>query len=92
MLTSFHPLMAGPEPAIQRISQKKAGWRRQAPHEGKEIVLCSYRSPEPIACRYLKSTTVPLLTIFASARASQLVRRTQPCEEVLPMAAGSGVP
>jgi len=39
-----------------------------------------------------KSTSIPLLTIFASASASQLVRRMQPCDTVLPTFRGSGVP
>jgi hypothetical protein len=38
------------------------------------------------------STGVPLLTIRASARASQLVSRTQPFDAVLLTVAGSGVP
>ena len=38
------------------------------------------------------STTTPCFTIFASYCASQLVRRTQPFDSVLPIFDGSGVP
>ena len=38
------------------------------------------------------STGVPASTASTSARTSQLVRRTQPLEAVLPTRAGSGVP
>lgn len=37
-------------------------------------------------------TVTPGLTLSASIQASQLVRRTQPCEAVLPTRCGSGVP
>ena len=37
-------------------------------------------------------TTVPLWTIPARSSASQLVRRMQPCDSVLPILSGSGVP
>ena len=39
-----------------------------------------------------KTTLVPGRTSAASFCASQFVRRTQPCEAVLPTDAGSGVP
>jgi len=38
------------------------------------------------------STAVPFFTMAASARASQLVRRTQPWECTLPTLCGSAVP
>jgi hypothetical protein len=41
---------------------------------------------------FMKSTGVPLRTSCASAIASQLVRRMQPCEAVLLILSGSGVP
>ena len=37
-------------------------------------------------------TTVPLCTMPARSSASQLVRRMQPCDWVLPILSGSGVP
>src|SRR5207248_8329312 len=40
----------------------------------------------------IKSTGVPFLTRRASVSASQLVSRMQPCDCVLPIASGSGVP
>ena len=43
-------------------------------------------------CSPTKSTGVPLETAPASCKASQFVRRTQPCDCVLPTFAGSGVP
>ena len=45
-----------------------------------------------VGAQLMNSTLVPLWTIFASACASQLVRWTQPCDWVLPMLCGSGVP
>ena len=39
-----------------------------------------------------KRTGVPGFTRLATVIASQLVRRTQPCEAVLPIFSGSGVP
>ena len=39
-----------------------------------------------------KLTFTPAFTPLASSSASQLVRRTQPCEETLPTSRGSGVP
>src|ERR1700730_1555410 len=42
---------------------------------------------------YSRNTTaVALLTICASSVASQLVRRTQPCDSVLPIVSGCAVP
>jgi len=40
----------------------------------------------------INTTTVPFRTIFASASASQLVMRTQPCESTLPTLDGSDEP
>ena len=40
----------------------------------------------------INSTFVPLWTILPSACASQLVRRTQPCDSLLLMRSGAGVP
>jgi len=37
-------------------------------------------------------TAVPLCTIPASSSASQFVKRMQPCDSVLPILSGSGVP
>ena len=42
--------------------------------------------------RQVNSTRTPGSTAPASSSTSQLVRRTQPCEAVLPTSAGSGVP
>ena len=49
-------------------------------------------SDRSVGAQLMNSTLVPLWTIFASACASQLVRWTQPCDWVLPMLCGSGVP
>ena len=40
----------------------------------------------------LNTTCAPRLTRLARSRASQLVRRMQPCDSVLPTFSGSGVP
>lgn len=49
-------------------------------------------SDRSVGAQLMNSTLVPLWTIFASACASQLVRWTQPCDWVLPMLCGLGVP
>jgi hypothetical protein len=42
--------------------------------------------------QFRNSTGVPLSTMLANSSASQFVRRTHPCEAVLPTLSGSGVP
>lgn len=61
-----------------------------------EILRIKYhRKIAAIPLQFLHScsnTTTPALIDLATASASQLVRRMQPCDCVLPMLAGSGVP
>ena len=49
-------------------------------------------SDRSVGAQLMNSTLVPLWIIFANACASQLVRWTQPCDWVLPMLSGFGVP
>src|SRR5688572_30150858 len=51
-----------------------------------------YHAPHGTAPHSVNSTLVPLPTIAARRSASQLVRRTQPCDVVWPTEPGSGVP
>lgn len=58
------------------------------------LVACQPRgtSQEIGRCYSCNNTTAPRATAFATASTSQLVRRMQPCDCVLAMLAGSGVP
>jgi len=78
-----------PPPYSQTISSTVAAPTANPARPAKGT-LQLFRSP---AMAYsVKWTGVPALTKPATVIASQLVRRTQPCEVVLPMVLGSGVP
>ena len=65
--------------------------RRPEPAKSREF-LDRQSLPETLAVHPTNEIGVPFFTRRASASASQLVRRTQPCDCVLPTLSGSGVP
>ena len=81
---NLSPAVSGEEP--QRLL--RAGrHRRHLPHRHGRCRLKQSRGRQS-----MKVTRVPFFTIFESSSASQLVSRTHPCDSVLAMSEGSGVP
>src|SRR4029079_4541814 len=75
-------------PHAVRPDDEQHGGRSQ--HEAAEYGQADGALPGLAA--HWKRTGVPALTRLATVRTSQLVRRTQPWEAVLPIFSGSGVP
>jgi Zn-dependent metalloprotease len=72
-------------------AEQYAGQEGQKPsHENLLVVLFNCGANAPF--QFCSTTPVPPPTELASAAASQLVRRMQPCDWVLPIEAGTGVP
>ena len=65
---------------------------RLGPGDGLKLSYGNAASALSILADRVMITGVPLLTLWASSSASQFVNRMQPCEAVLLILSGSGVP